>query len=162
MADIDIHKVADARRTKQMRVRDLVERVEAFHREAAGMYANARISVEDEEVAALLDHYVEHEQRVAERLKEYRSTAAPEVLETWCKYAPELSLDRLEESVEFDPNQGREEVAEMAGKLSDFLFRVFDTVTEASAAEKVNEAIHDLRDLELREKKYAQRSAEDE
>lgn len=157
---VEKEDVPELRRTKQMRVEELIDRVQKFHQRAAELYGDAAQTATAEEAKLVLDHLERHELEIATRLKAYRDSAPPEVLETWFKYAPDVPTGSLEERIHFDPDAGREEVAEVAATLSDLLLHMYDTIVGTGPTEDVEKAIDDLRKLEQREKIIALQSTE--
>lgn len=147
-------------RTKQMPIAELVARVEEFHTGASTLYANEYGRTNDEETRMLLAHLALHEQLIANRLAEYRSQAPAEVLETWIKYVPQIPIESLLGKLNALPNNTLEETTALAAMLSDTIIQIYDAIAEATAAETARDAIADLREVELRERIRATRSAE--
>lgn len=149
-----------SRGTTQMQVRELIEKIMAFHADTAIVYARSRETTQAEEARMLLTHLMAHESILHNKLAEYASTAKPEVLDTWIKYTPEVSVETFLEKLRSIPHETTEQIAELAATISDTVIEMYDSVVEGSAAENVHEALQDLRDMELTEKIAALRSAE--
>jgi hypothetical protein len=149
-----------ASRTKQMQLRELVDRLQQIHERAAKLYTEALAYTPAEEARMMLTHLAEHERTAVRKLGEYKAHAPAEVLETWIQYTPDVSVDEVEKEMRSIPHGTPHEITRMAATLSDTIIRIHDAIAEATAAEKVREAIADLRATEQRDKIRATRSAE--
>lgn len=145
-------------RTQQMRVRDLIDRAIGLHRDAAQHYATLRATHGESEEGLYLGHLIEHEERVAESLEAYKEEAPSTVLETWFKYAPDLSQAEALGALHEKTGATSGQISEIAEMISSMLSEVYDALAEGSPVENVRDVINDLRELENREKIRAMRS----
>ena len=137
-------------------VRDILERIKAFHRRLSDYYQQSKSAAANERVALLLDYMGRHERLIDRCVAKYEKQGSHTVLDTWIQYIPDLSLREAFEEARLEPDMPVEEVFAQAMKLDSVLLAFYEQLASYSAAPKLQELFEDLLAMEkTKETEYA-------
>lgn len=150
------------RQIQRARVTDLLEEVKSLHERLSDYYRAVGAEAFDEHAALLLQYLESHERFVRETVEQYEEDANQSILESWVRYAQNIPVDQLVERAHLSKDATADEVAKVTADISDFLIGALESIAAKTTVAEVQEALHDLRDVEERAKIRALRGADEE
>lgn len=142
-----------------IRVREILDQVKAFHRHLAQVYRNLGEEAAQARVKMLLEYMAAHERRLETSLAEYEKGAAEEILDTWFEFTPDLSRCERLETVSLHPEMTVDDVTQAVLSFDRCLGEYYKQLAELSPLPAIGELFDNLMTQEESEGRDAARAA---
>jgi hypothetical protein len=128
-------------------VRDILHRVQEFHRRLGEAYEKSRDEARNERSRLLLDFMVKEEEKLQRALEDCGKEAPEGVLDTWIQFVPQRPLEEISKDLHLRPDMTMDEIMDRAMKVDQALIDVFRRLGTANTS-RVREFFNGLAEME--------------
>ena len=139
--------------------RSIIDHVRVFHQWVSQYYHRLAESTQRKRTKLLLDYMSEHEQRLANCLKEYEESAPHKIMDTWLMSTDAADATQLIADSESVSDMSVDDVIALGIRLSQCAISVYEDLADYSEPESVRETFANLLHLEEKALKQFVRDA---
>ena len=139
--------------------RSIIEHMRNFHKRVSLYYHRLADSTQKQRVKLLLDYMSEHEQRLANCIRDYEETASTSILNTWFQTASNTDAGKSLQDIELGPNQSVDDIIYLGIQVSECVLVVYRNLADQAEPESVQQVFANLLRMEENAQKQFTRDA---
>lgn len=140
-------------------VKDVLDYSQELHEHARNLYQQLRDQTQRERVDMMLQLLAEHEDTLAQSMKNMQDHASDRVLQEWHQFEPGSVAEALDGCKECHPDMSVDDLVKMALKIDDYLISLYRQMASEATSSDSRQLFENLVQLEETEKVRTVRAA---